>query len=604
MKGFSTVSLFLLVFVFVACGDRTSIDDQASSTSNAESQAAVKQFDDIFDSYIDRDPEWQTFMGIKKDYDQWTPRTDERAQEDLDFAKNVVEQLNKLDISSFDDATLLSYNMLKNQTLQEIEDYKWRNHNYPVNQMFGRHSSLPSFFMNYHKIDNQEDAEAYIKRLDQVDVVMDELLSGLTTREENGIMPPRFVYDHVLRDCRNIITGYPFTNDEEKPSAIWSDFKKKTADFDNQDELLESAKVALQGKVLPGYNDLIDFIDKQKDRASTDDGVWKFPNGEEFYNYALRDITTTDLTWQEIHQIGLDEVDRIHAEMKAIMKKVEFEGELQDFFKFMRDDKQFYYPDTDEGKAAYMADAEAIIDSFRLEIDGLFLTKPKAELIIKAVEPYREQSAGKAFYNRPAPDGSRPGIYYANTYDMSAMPKYQMEALAYHEAIPGHHMQLSIAQEMETLPKFRRYGGNYTAYIEGWGLYSEYIPKELGFYSDPYSDFGRLAMELWRACRLVVDTGIHGKKWTREEGIRYYKTNTPNAESDCIKMVERHIVMPGQATAYKIGMIKILELREKAKTALGDKFDIRDFHEVVITNGAVPLDLLEDLVDDYIATKS
>jgi uncharacterized protein (DUF885 family) len=236
----------------------------------------------------------------------------------------------------------------------------------------------------------------------------------------------------------------------------------------------------------------------------------------------------------------------------------------------------------------------------KTRLDEIFITKPKAEIMVKAVESFREQSAGKAFYNRPAADGSRPGIYYANLYDMESMPIYQMEALAYHEGIPGHHMQLAIQQELKEVPLFRKFGG-YTAYTEGWGLYSEFIPKEMGFYADPYSDFGRLAMELWRACRLVVDTGIHAKKWTREEGIAYYTENTPNAKLDAIKMVERHIVMPSQATAYKIGMLKILELRAKAKNALGDQFDIREFHEVVLSHGAIPLHILENFVNEYIS---
>ena len=286
--------------------------------------------------------------------------------------------------------------------------------------------------------------------------------------------------------------------------------------------------------------------------------------------------------------------------MREIMKKVDFKGDLQAFFEFMRNDEQFYYPETDEGRQRYLDEATAYIDTMKGELDKLFITKPKADLTVKRVETFREKSAGKAFYQQPAPDGSRPGLYYANLYDMKAMPTYQMEALAYHEGIPGHHMQIALKQELEGLPMFRKFGG-YTAYSEGWGLYSELIPKEIGFYKDPYSDFGRLAMELWRACRLVVDTGIHTKKWTREQGIEYYVSNTPNAKSDAVKMVERHIVMPSQATAYKVGMIKILDLRAKAKKALGDKFDIRKFHDVVLTSGALPLNVLEDMVDDYIA---
>jgi uncharacterized protein (DUF885 family) len=289
--------------------------------------------------------------------------------------------------------------------------------------------------------------------------------------------------------------------------------------------------------------------------------------------------------------------------MRDIMKVVKFDGSLQDFFQFMRNDEQFYYPTTPEGKKAYIDKAVALIDSMKIKLDELFLTKPKADIIVKAVEGFREKSAGKAFYQRGTPDGVRPGRYYANLYDMKSMPSYQMEALAYHEGIPGHHMQISIAQELENIPMFRKLGG-YTAYVEGWGLYNEYLPKEIGMYNDPYSDFGRLAMELWRACRLVVDTGIHAKKWTREDGINYYTTNTPNSKSDGVKMVERHIVMASQATAYKIGMNKILDLRENAKKQLGNKFDIREFHDVVLTNGAVPLTTLEDLVNVWVKTKS
>jgi uncharacterized protein (DUF885 family) len=282
---------------------------------------------------------------------------------------------------------------------------------------------------------------------------------------------------------------------------------------------------------------------------------------------------------------------------------VKFDGDLQAFFELMRTDKQFYYPETAEGKERNIIEAVALIEDMKSRLDELFLVKPKADLTVKAVEAFREKSAGKAFYQRPAPDGSRPGTYYANLYRMSDMPTYQMAALAYHEGIPGHHMQIAIAQELEGIPKFRKYGG-YTAYIEGWGLYSEMIPKEIGLYADPYSDFGRLAMELWRACRLVVDTGIHAKKWTRQQGIDYYVNNTPNPKPDAVKMVERHVVMPSQATAYKIGMLKIVQLRESAKAKLGDKFSLPEFHNVVLKNGAIPLSVLEDLVNEWVASKA
>jgi uncharacterized protein (DUF885 family) len=289
--------------------------------------------------------------------------------------------------------------------------------------------------------------------------------------------------------------------------------------------------------------------------------------------------------------------------MTKIKEKVKFKGDLKAFFKFMREDRQFYLSDTDEGRAKYLARAVEIIDEMKKRLDELFATKPKADIVVKAVEKFREQSAGKAFYQQPAPDGSRPGMFYVNLREMQSNPTYQLEALAYHEGIPGHHMQIAIAQELTNLPKFRKFGLRYTAYTEGWGLYSELTPKEIGLYQDPYSDFGRLALELWRAGRLVTDTGIHAKRWTRDQAIKYLEDNTSNSRADCVDSINRYIVMPSQATAYKIGMLKILELREKAKTQLGSKFDIRQFHEVVLTNGPVPLDVLEQLVDGWIKSK-
>ncbi|MGB1248353.1 MAG: DUF885 domain-containing protein, partial [Chitinophagales bacterium] len=369
---------------------------------------------------------------------------------------------------------------------------------------------------------------------------------------------------------------------------------------EEKDAMIAEASALLEENFKPAYNKLIDYVTELETIATDEAGVWKLPNGDDYYQVALKRTTTTEYTPQEIFDIGMSEVERIHGEMEKIKEQVEFDGTLQEFFTFMQTDEQFYYPDTDEGRQAYLDANIELIDSMKARLDELFITKPKAELVIKRVEEYRELSAGIAFYQGPAIDGSRPGTYYANLSNMENMPKYEMEALSYHEAIPGHHMQISIAQELEGLPRYRTQGTGYTSYSEGWGLYSEYIPKELGFYTDPYSDFGRLSMELWRACRLVVDAGIHSKQWTREEGIAFYVENTPAPEDDCIKMVERHIVMPSQATAYKIGMLKILELRKKAKDALADKFDIREFHEVVLTNGPVPLNVLEELVDEMI----
>ena len=572
--------------------------------AQTESAKANKMFDDAFKANIDRSPMMQTYLGIKKDYDKWNDISEENTAKELAITKTQLENLKTIDKSKLDAQTLISYRLAEQRLQNTIDDHKWRFHNYPVNQMFGLHSQIPAFLINQHSITSVDDANAYISRVERSQKLLEQLVDGLKLREDKGIIAPKFVFEHVIRDSKNLLNGAPFDTNGE--STVLADFAKKVDKLEIADEeksaLKEKVSAALVNNFKPGYESLVTYLTALEQKADDRDGAWKFPEGEAYFNNALKRTTTTDLTANEIHEIGLSEVARIHNEMREIMTKVGFEGDLQAFFKFMRDDEQFYYPETDEGRERYISEAVALIDDMEGRLDTLFLTKPKASLKVKAVEAFREKSAGKAFYQQPAPDGSRPGIYYANLYDMKAMPIYQMAALAYHEGIPGHHMQIAIKQELTDIPMFRKFGG-YTAHTEGWGLYSEMIPKEIGLYQDPYSDFGRLAMELWRACRLVVDTGIHVKKWDREQGIAYYVDNTPNAKSDAVKMVERHVVMPSQATAYKIGMLKILELREVAKTELGEAFDIRDFHDVILRNGPVPLNVLEELVQEYIASK-
>lgn len=582
--------------------------DYTSQEIEAFSAQANSFFDAYFDSLIAQDPAWQSYLGIKTNYDQWTPFTDDFEDQQIELKTTKLQYLtDSINPNALNKNTLISYQLLKGQLELALEGDQYRHYDYPVNQMRGMHTDIPSFLINIHQIANESDAKAYLQRLSKVDQRIDQLLTQLKIREEKNIIPPKFLFPKILEVTENVMSGYPLAKVKED-NLIYKDFQDKLANLtelsdSTRRKYLQECSKQLQEKLKPSYKKLYIYLSQLANKANDKAGVWKFENGAKFYAFQLKEMTSTDLSPEAIHKLGLDELKRIHAEMEAIMQEVNFEGSLQAFFKFMREDQQFYYNNDQAGKAAYLKDANAIIDAMRPKLDELFITKPKAKLVVKAVEPFREKSAGKAFYQSPAPDGSRPGTYYVNTYDMQQVPKYQMEALAYHEAIPGHHMQLSIAQELEGLPKFRRYDGHYTAYIEGWGLYSEYIPKEIGFYTDPYSNFGRLAMELWRACRLIVDTGIHFKKWSRQQSIDFYKKNTPNSEGDCIKMVDRHIVMPAQATTYKIGMITILELRTKAKKALGDQFDIREFHEVLIANGAVPLNILEDLVDEYIASK-
>ncbi|GHF91091.1 hypothetical protein GCM10017161_18580 [Thalassotalea marina] len=597
----------------------TACSSTSNTQSNAERQAqttvtqssvveASKQanafFDEIYKAGVMRNPVFQTYLGIKTDYDKWNDLSEENTAKELAISKANLAKLKAIDPNTLDAQTRISRTLYIQSIENSIADHKWRFHSYPVNQMFGTHSQIPAFLINQHAITNEKEARDYISRVKGAEKLLNQLVEQLKLREQRGIIAPKFVFPHVIRDSKNIITGAPF--DQGEDSTILADFTRKVSaleiDQAAKTALINEVKVALNNHLKPGYESLVTYLTALETKADTKDGAWKFPEGEAFFNNALKRTTTTDLTADQIHDIGLKEVARIHDEMRVIKEKVGFKGDLPAFMQFMRSDKQFYYPNTPEGKQRYLDEAVALINDMEGRLDSLFITKPKARLKVKAVEAFREKSAGKAFYQQPAPDGSRPGIYYANLYDMEAMPTYQMAALAYHEGIPGHHMQIAIKQELENMPMFRKFGG-YTAYSEGWGLYSELIPKEIGLYQDPYSDFGRLAMELWRACRLVVDTGIHAKKWTRQQGIDYYVNNTPNAKSDAVKMVERHVVMPSQATAYKIGMLKIVELREQAKQALGDKYDIREFHDVVLKNGAVPLNVLEDFVNEYIASK-
>ena len=593
--------LFATLFIGSCCTASQVVPSAVDREKEDERISAF--FESVFQRWLDRSPTFQTYLGIKTDYGTWDDFSDEHEQEDYALALEDLKTLRTFDGAKLSDPQRLSYRLLEYDLQMSIEGFTWRFHNYPVSQMRGWHSHGPAFMINFHRVDDLADAKAYISRLRGMGHLLAQVEQRLRDRQAMGILAPKFVFPMAIDDCTNVISGRPFTEGSED-SPLLADFRRKVEGLkslstETQTLLLAEAQDALLQTVAPAYQSLIALLREQEQIATTDDGAWKFPDGEAFYNFALRRTTTTQLTSEEIHSLGSSEVARIHGEMRAIMTRVGFEGELQDFFEFTRKDPQFYHSNDAAGRDAYLKKVDTIISHMKGRLDELFVTKPKADLLVKAVEPYREKSAGKAFYSAPAPDGSRPGIYYANLYDMASMPIYQMEALAYHEAIPGHHMQIAIAQELEALPRFRRFGG-YTAYAEGWGLYSELIPKEMGLYADPYSDFGRLAMELWRACRLVVDTGIHAKRWTREQAIRYLRENTPNSHRDIVKAIERYIVMPSQATAYKVGMLEILKLREQARGSLGDRFDLRAFHDLVLTGGSVPLEVLGERVEAWI----
>ena len=616
MKNNIILSTVAALALLTGACNNANTADSTNLIKDAKSQAADKDinaelnawFETKFMEGVKRSPGALAALGIKERMDEWDDPSRAAELEDLDYTRQDLNELRgKFDYDKLDENNQLSYRLYVRNAEQQLAGDEFHQYGYSFNQMFGVQSGIPTFMLNRHKIDNAEDAKNYIKRLDGIKPYLDTILSRSTEAFEKGIYPPKFVYSHVIRDASNVISGLPFEDDSDDINLLLNDFKTKVDKLDLDDEMREQlytdAATALLTSVGPAYRDMIAEMKVQEAKASTDDGVWKLPNADAYYAHRLKRMTSTDMTASEIHDLGLADVARIQNEMREIMKTVGFEGDLQDFFEFIRTDKRFVYPNTAEGKARYLKEATDWIDQMKAELPSVFNVLPKAELEVKAVEAFREKSAGKAFYNRPAPDGSRPGVYYANLYNMDDMPIYQMEALAYHEGIPGHHMQLSISQELTGIPKFRKYG-SMTAYTEGWGLYSEFLPKEMGFYKDPYSDFGRLAMEIWRAARLVVDTGLHDKKWTREEAIDYLVTNTPNPKGDAVKAIERYIVMPGQATAYKIGMIKIIELREEAKVKLGDKFSLAEYHDIVLESGPVPLNILEERVNEWVASKA
>ena len=577
------------------------VDVQAIS---AESERLNAWFETVFQRDVARSPMMQTFLGMKTNYDQWGDASPAYDLETFALSQADLAHMHEtFDFDLLDESAQISWRLFEYDAQRLADGQRWADHSYTFTPRSGPHMNAPTFLINNHRVDTVSDAEAYIGRLRNLGAYMDQNIENAQRSFAMGVSTPLWTYEPMIETARNIISGAPFDDGEDSP--LMADFRGKVAALDLSDDeqtrLLDEAASAMQDVVAPAYERVIAMFEEQARTATDDDGIWKHPDGGEYYNYLLNGYTTMDISAEEIHQLGLSEVARIHSEMRDIMASVGFEGSLQEFFEFMRTDPQFYYSNDDAGREAYLADATSLIDTMRDTLPEMFNTFPRAQLEVRRVEPFREASAGKAFYNRPAPDGSRPAYYYANLRDMADMPTYQMEALAYHEGIPGHHMQLAIMQELEGVPAFRRFGG-YTAYTEGWGLYSEYMPREFGFYADPYSDFGRLAMELWRACRLVVDTGIHYHHWSRQDAVDYLAENTPNPQGDVENAIDRYVVYPGQATAYKIGMLEIVRLRGLAQEELGDAYDIREFHDAVLRQGALPLAILDEQVEAYIAS--
>ncbi len=576
--------------------------------AETEDQRLAAFFEEIFQRNLKNSPTFQSQLGMKgPDYGKWDDFSDAEAIRQNDEVNADLERLRTtFDVAKLSEQSKVSYRIFEYLQERALRNFPWRFHGYAFSTQSNPVTFPATFLQNIHRVDDVADAEAYVSRINGLETAFAQFTEGLDMAAAKGIAPTSFSFDPVITDARNVIKGLPF-DDSGEDSAIFADFKGKVEKLDisakEKARLIGEASTALQGPFQKSVLAFIAKVDSLRDQSNGENGVWALPDGEDYYKTQI-DFWTSDatLTANDIHKTGLAEVKRIRGEMKAIMKNVGFKGDLPAFFNYLRTDPGNFYPNTDEGRQAYLDQSKAYIDSIYADVDKYFNILPKAPLEVRRVEEWREETAPIAFYNRPTPDGSRPGIYYVNLKDMASKQKHEMETIAYHEGAPGHHFQIAIQQELDGVPTFQKFAF-FGAYTEGWGLYSERLAKEQGRFTDPMQDFGRLQNEMLRACRLVVDTGSHAKKWTRQQMIDYMLANNPMTEEDAIKEVERYIDNPGQALSYKIGMIRILDLRARAKKALGDKFDIRDFHDSVLKNGAVALPILEELVDDYIAKK-
>jgi uncharacterized protein (DUF885 family) len=557
-------------------------------------------YEKIFVEFAIDNPQMLTGMGVKVFYDELNDNSPEANESNYQLLVKDYEQLLEYDRESLNGQEALSYDILAWFLNNQQQGHKYRHYNYSVTQRGGSYQGIINFMVNMHKVDDVGDAEDYLSRISQVGVFFDNTLLGVKEEQDNGVIPPDFVVKKIMENLHNI------RDPELADNVLVKDFNEKVDALedtnDEEKQILKNQMLEHMNNIVqPAYDRYIAFYENLSDTATSDAGVWKFPKGAEYYQHRITSMTTTKYTAEELHNLGLSEVTRILAEMRTILDGEGYTDKtVGEHMKNLSEEPRFLYPDTDEGREQVLADYRAMIEEIDVGMDEIFAVRPKASVEVKRVPEYREKTAAGGSYQGPSLDGSRPGVFYANLYDMKATPKFGMRTLAYHEAVPGHHFQIAIKTELEGLPTFRNFVG-FTSYSEGWALYAEKLAWEYGYQEEAYGNLGRLQAELMRAVRLVVDTGLHHKRWTREEAIEYMHSTTGLTMTDVESEIERYIVWPGQALAYKVGMLKIMELREKSKNALGDKYDIREFHDVVLKNGAVPLTILEELVDQYIA---
>ncbi|MFM2045166.1 MAG: hypothetical protein RLY86_3742 [Pseudomonadota bacterium] len=578
----------------------------AKPAATAEDAKLRAFLDAVWQRNLERNPTLRTRLGLPGDHSRWTPVSDAFGEETAALARQDLERLRaEIAVDVLSAEGRLNHRMFTYIAEQTLRQEELRYDRYAFTRLSGPHTFMASFLASTHRVRTVNEAEDYIARLTGMPAMLTDSLAAMQRRVEGGVVPPAFNFPSMATAARAVVTGAPFDG-SGKDSPLWQDITGKIAALDapaaEKERLAAAARAALVDQVGPAYRAFADAMAAIGQGRTGADGVWALPKGAALYRDTILTFTTVDLAPDAIHETGLKEVARIQEEMRGIMRQVTFQGDLAAFFEHLKTDPKFYFPQTEEGKAAYIAQATAMIRTIEGRLDDYFGVKPKAPIEVRAVEKFRENSTAGAFYQAPSLDGTRPGIFYANMSDMTTLPTWDLETLAYHEGIPGHHMQIAIAQELTGIPEFRRTWNN-SAYAEGWALYSEYLAKEMGFFTDPYADAGRLSAELFRAVRLVVDTGLHARKWTREQAIAYMNANLPNVEADNVREVERYLNNPGQALAYKIGMIEIQRMRAEAEAALGDRFDIRGFHDTLLANGALPLSLLEEVVEAWVASR-
>jgi uncharacterized protein (DUF885 family) len=579
-----------------------------ASAGDSQSQRFAAFLESVYQQTLESSPQLATETGSKVGDDRWDDTSEAALGRDAKRIRaNMLAAKKRFDFASLDAPAQLQYRVFLDEQRLLLDRYRWRDHFYALNQIVGLHIDIPGTLTSTQPLESEADALAYVRRIEAVKPALGQLVRHMQAQADRGIYMPKPVYPLLIEGARNVITGAP--HDSGPDGRIFADFKRRIALLDipaeRKTQLTEAAREALVSDLQPAYEKLIEVLKDQGEHTPITAGVWQLPDGDAFYAFLVRQFTTTAMTPADVHALGLQQVAAVHAEIAVVMRTLGFNGSVREFMAKTKADPRFYVANTDAGREEFLARAREIVGNMKAHITEDFLAAAPLPLEIRRVDSYKEVSAPAGFYEPGSTDGRRPGVVYLNLSDMHLQPLYELEDLLYHEGVPGHHMQIATIQTDPTIPKLRKINEWWqdTAFVEGWGLYAERLGKDMGFYRDPYADLGRLTGELWRACRLVVDSGLHYKHWSRDEAIHYLQENSAAPDGTIVREVDRYIAVPGQATAFTVGMLKFVSERERARQALGPKFDLREYHHVVLESGYLPLWALEDRVNRWIASR-